>query len=168
VASLVFFALPFVIRSISQDIDLDRAPTPGFLKGSAIPVGAEAGPTAGKVGGGADTASSPIAEAKQAFSPDPSMGSIPEREVILRRRRIEDSLDELNRSFDEEFKLTAREKEIASYLAERYDYETISDKLLISVNTLKVHVKNIYRKYDLPGRKALVELVESRSEGKSA
>jgi len=88
--------------------------------------------------------------------------------VIAFRDRIVDSLAGLNETFDKEYRLTAREREIASYLAERYDYETIAEKLFISVNTLKAHAKSIYRKYDIPNRKALIELIETRLQRRAA
>lgn len=74
----------------------------------------------------------------------------------------------LNVSFDGEYRLTAREREIASYLVERCDYRTIALKLFISVNTLKVHIKNIFRKYDVSGRKALTGLIQDQLRNKTA
>lgn len=52
-------------------------------------------------------------------------------------------------------RLTPREIEITAYLLERYDYDTIAGKLFISPNTLKTHVKNIYKKLRVSSRKEL-------------
>ena len=131
-----FFVLPFALRSIAREVDLDRSSSPGFL-----------------------------------FDGDPSRAEGPawkESDVIRFRQRIADSIDALNGTFDKEYRLTARESEIASYLAERYDYETIADKLLISVNTLKVHIRSIYRKYDISNRKSLIELIEQKTGSRAA
>lgn len=61
-------------------------------------------------------------------------------------------------SFNEaaEVRLTDRELEVAAYLLERYDYESIAQMLYISPNTLKTHVKHIYRKLNVSGRKDLL------------
>lgn len=64
---------------------------------------------------------------------------------------------ELNNAL--EVGLTERELEIAALLMERYDYQSIADQMQISVNTLKVHVRNIYRKFKVTGRKELIGLV---------
>lgn len=64
----------------------------------------------------------------------------------------------LNQRFDAPYRLTVREIEIAALLAGRLDYETIARRLSISINTLKVHAKSVYRKFDVPGRKGLIEL----------
>lgn len=52
-------------------------------------------------------------------------------------------------------KLTPREIEIGAYLFDRLDYDEIASKLFISKNTLKTHVKNIYKKLDVSGRKEM-------------
>jgi DNA-binding CsgD family transcriptional regulator len=65
---------------------------------------------------------------------------------------------ELNKSL--EVDLTERELEIAALLMERYDYQSIAAQMQISVNTLKVHARNIYRKFKVTGRKELVRLVQ--------
>jgi DNA-binding CsgD family transcriptional regulator len=129
-----FFVLPFTIRAIDREVDLDRASTPGFF----------------------------------ARGPRRIPGAVRESDVIDFRRRITESLAALNTTFDKEYRLTTREKEIASYLVERYDYETIATKLFISVNTLKAHAKSIYRKYDISNRKSLIALIEDQLEGKAA
>jgi DNA-binding CsgD family transcriptional regulator len=77
---------------------------------------------------------------------------------------LADRFASLNEHYDKENRLTGREMEIAALLAERYDYETIANRLFISMNTLKVHIKNIYRKYDLSGRKDLIGLVGRKEQ----
>jgi len=74
------------------------------------------------------------------------------REPMIRKIR------RLNEGFDPPYRLTAREIEIAALLAGRLDYKTIARRLSISINTLKVHAKSVYRKFDVLGRKGLIEL----------
>ncbi len=64
----------------------------------------------------------------------------------------------VNERFDPPYRLTEREIEIAALLAGRLDYESIARKLSISTNTLKTHAKSVYRKFDVSGRKGLIEL----------
>lgn len=65
----------------------------------------------------------------------------------------------VNESLEKGRRLTARELEVAAYLLERYDYATIADELCISKNTLKVHVRRIYQKLQVSGRKEMIEMV---------
>lgn len=45
-----------------------------------------------------------------------------------------------------QFDLTAREKEVLQSLGEGNNYQEISDSLFISVDTVRHHIRNIYRK----------------------
>ena len=42
--------------------------------------------------------------------------------------------------------LTAREKEVLNHLADGYNYQEIADKIFISVDTVRHHIRNIYKK----------------------
>ncbi len=57
--------------------------------------------------------------------------------------------------------LTPREFEIALILLERYDNESIAKMLYISPNTLKVHIRRIYQKFQVTKRKEFIEEVEN-------
>ncbi|MBB4079719.1 DNA-binding NarL/FixJ family response regulator [Lewinella aquimaris] len=52
--------------------------------------------------------------------------------------------------------LTEQEKRIARLLVEGLSYRAISERLFISQNTLKYHVKHLYAKFDVAGRAELV------------
>jgi DNA-binding NarL/FixJ family response regulator len=43
-------------------------------------------------------------------------------------------------------KLTVREKELLEWLAKGYRYQEIADKLFISIDTVRAHIRNIYEK----------------------
>ena len=56
-----------------------------------------------------------------------------------------------------EEKLTARELEILKHLTTGVPLSTISKQLHISQNTMKTHLRNVYRKLDVDGRHTAVE-----------
>lgn len=45
-----------------------------------------------------------------------------------------------------DYELTPREKEVLNHLAEGYNYQEIADKIFISVDTVRHHIRNIYKK----------------------
>ncbi len=57
--------------------------------------------------------------------------------------------------------LTPRELIVLEYLPTRLGNEQIAQALYVSVNTLKTHLRNVYRKLDSPGRDAAVERATS-------
>lgn len=58
--------------------------------------------------------------------------------------------------------LTPREREIMGMLARGHNGYHIRDELTLSYNTVKTHVKRIYRKLDVHSQQELIDLVESR------
>ena len=64
----------------------------------------------------------------------------------------------------EQHGLSAREAEVLSYLAQGRDAAYISEKLYISENTVRSHVKSIYRKVGLHNRQELFDLVNRPSQ----
>jgi DNA-binding CsgD family transcriptional regulator len=56
--------------------------------------------------------------------------------------------------------LTGREQEIMQFLARGCSYAIIAEKLFISKNTVKYHIKNIYLKLDVKNR---VEATKNKS-----
>ncbi len=61
--------------------------------------------------------------------------------------------------------LTAREKVVAEALLRGYSAERIADDESLSVNTVRTHTKNIYRKLDVHSRQELIDLVEGFADG---
>jgi DNA-binding NarL/FixJ family response regulator len=45
-----------------------------------------------------------------------------------------------------DYELTPREKEVLNHLADGYNYQEIADKIFISVDTVRHHIRNIYKK----------------------
>lgn len=59
-----------------------------------------------------------------------------------------------------QFGLTLREEEILSALAERKHNPEIAKELFISEQTVKTHVRNLYRKLDIHSRDELFSLFD--------
>lgn len=59
------------------------------------------------------------------------------------------------------FKLTPREREVFEMLARGRNREYIQEKLVVSRNTVKAHVKHVYAKLDIHSHQELIDLVES-------
>ncbi len=57
-----------------------------------------------------------------------------------------------------EYGITKREKEIIQFLVKGYSNKEISNRLYISVNTVKTHIENIYQKLNINQRIDLVNL----------
>lgn len=60
--------------------------------------------------------------------------------------------------------LTQREMQIADLMMSGYGYEDISDKLVISINTTKKHVSNMFRKLDVTNRMELIKLFTEETD----
>ncbi|MBN2174030.1 MAG: response regulator transcription factor [Bacteroidales bacterium] len=67
------------------------------------------------------------------------------RKVIHSFRQPASSLSEYN-------KLSVREKELLELLAKGYRYKEIAEKLFISVETVRTHIRNIYEKLQVQSR----------------
>jgi DNA-binding CsgD family transcriptional regulator len=61
------------------------------------------------------------------------------------------------------YNLSNREKEIVALLLEDCTYSRISDRLFISLNTIKTHTRNIYKKIGVANRAELQELQRNRT-----
>lgn len=67
-----------------------------------------------------------------------------------------------------EFGLTKREGEIITCLAKGYDLPQTAQLLFISLNTVRTHVKNIYRKMGIHKKQQLIVIIEGRQGSLSA
>jgi DNA-binding NarL/FixJ family response regulator len=79
-----------------------------------------------------------IKEVNEGGSP---MSSQIARQVITAFKESKDLKDD-----KQEFELSAREKEVITLLASGNNYQQIADQLFISVDTVRHHIKNIYKK----------------------
>ena len=55
--------------------------------------------------------------------------------------------------------LTPREKQVLFLLVRSYSNKAIAEKLFISNNTVKYHIKNIYQKFDVTNKQELIDLL---------
>lgn len=60
--------------------------------------------------------------------------------------------------------LTLREEEVFMLLAKGYKAQNISERLSVSYNTTRAHIRNIYQKCDVHSQQEFMELVENPSE----
>jgi LuxR family maltose regulon positive regulatory protein len=82
----------------------------------------------------------------------------------LRRAAAELTRGEEGRTVGLAEPLTPREWEVLRYLPTRLTVREIADELFISMNTLKFHLKVIYRKLDVHSRAEATEVARSLSE----
>jgi DNA-binding NarL/FixJ family response regulator len=59
-------------------------------------------------------------------------------------------------------KLSPQEFSIARMLADGMDYQSVADLILISINGVRYHVKNIYRKLNINNRQQLKRLISTK------
>ena len=64
---------------------------------------------------------------------------------------------------DEDYHLSEREKEILRLMVEAYNYKAIAEKTFISYETVRTHVKNIYKKLHVTSRsEAVTKAIQKR------
>ncbi|NWG28598.1 MAG: response regulator transcription factor [Ignavibacteriaceae bacterium] len=78
---------------------------------------------------------------KEVYEGGSPMSSQIARQVITAFKESKDAKSE-----NQEFELSSREKEVINLLAGGNNYQQIADQLLISVDTVRHHIKNIYKK----------------------
>lgn len=78
---------------------------------------------------------------------------------------VERVLDDAD-SWAARFGLSAREQEVFEMLARGRNRAYISKTLVVSDNTTRTHMKNVYRKLGVHSQQELIDLVENRQAGK--
>ncbi len=58
------------------------------------------------------------------------------------------------------YKLTAREREVLEFMARGRDMPFMEEELVISRNTLKMHIRHIYTKLDVHSKQDIIDMVE--------
>jgi DNA-binding CsgD family transcriptional regulator len=67
---------------------------------------------------------------------------------------------------EEDFQLTAREKEILFSLVDGLSYKKIADKYYLSVHTIRKHISNIYEKLHVHSKSQAVARVLNSQNNK--
>ncbi|CVH78206.1 transcriptional regulator MalT [Coriobacteriaceae bacterium CHKCI002] len=78
--------------------------------------------------------------------------------VSLPARTLEENCEQVAAAYS----LTPRESEVLGLLARGRNAQAIQEKLVVSRNTVKSHVKNVYNKLGVHSQQELIDLVESR------
>ncbi len=76
--------------------------------------------------------------------------------VLSEFARLQSRLEQMGPSQDEDLLLTPREKEILRLVATGASNKQIADQLVLSVSTIKNHIRNIFRKLHLKNRREAV------------
>ena len=67
----------------------------------------------------------------------------------------------LTTPYNKEYNLTEREEEILRLMIDRFQYREIADKLFISYDTVKTHIKHIYKKLHVSSRsEAIIKAIQ--------
>ena len=82
--------------------------------------------------------------------------------VEIPRPTLQARCDELAR----EHGLTPREREVFEMLARGRDRAFIQERLVVSRNTVKAHVKHVYAKLGIHSHQELIDLVERGSSAR--
>lgn len=71
-----------------------------------------------------------------------------------------DSLSEVLAAEGEKYELTSRELEVARLLVAGYSASRIGAKLWVSENTVRFHIKNIYKKFGIHSKQDLLDMLK--------
>ncbi len=71
------------------------------------------------------------------------------------------SFDARCRAIAEAFGLTSREAEVFQFYARGRSTAVVQEELVLSYNTVKTHVRNMYRKMDVHSQQELIDLVDA-------
>lgn len=90
-------------------------------------------------------------------------GVVPVEEPTVVAESPEDLFQARCERIAEEYRLTPREIEVFAMLARGRNREYIQEKLVVSRNTVKAHVRHVYEKLGIHSHQELIDLVEERS-----
>lgn len=83
-----------------------------------------------------------------------SCKTVDEEDVVL-----EETIDSLMEKATEKYGLSVREREIAALLYEGKNNNEIADRLFLSINTVKVHASNLYKKLGAGNRVQAIKIL---------
>lgn len=89
-------------------------------------------------------------------------GVVPVEEPTVVAESPEDLFQARCERIAEEYRLTPREIEVFAMLARGRNREYIQEKLVVSRNTVKAHVRHVYEKLGIHSHQELIDLVEER------
>lgn len=87
-----------------------------------------------------------------------SKESLPAQQVYVVHDRVQEQVQELSKQTD----LTARETDILGFLAQGRSTQYMAATLFLSENTVKSHVKNVYRKLGVHSKQEVISIINSK------
>jgi DNA-binding CsgD family transcriptional regulator len=102
---------------------------------------------------------SPVAEKDPSITDLLNASLKEERQPVLVERRFSKVIASISRQFN----LSKRESEALRYLAMGRDSKLIAEKMFVSLNTARVHSRNVYTKLRVHSRQELIDFVDQWS-----
>lgn len=84
------------------------------------------------------------------------------KEKVFASERQQNKRD-YSKEFYDKYKITNREQEVIVLLIKGYSYKEISEQLVISLSTVKTHIRNIYQKTDVKNKIELVNMINEKN-----
>ncbi len=117
-------------------------------------------------------------KSNQSSLPDSNLSTIENTETELQTQKLNDFLKDNETESNAEienkpsfsaliyemaiaYQLTPREKEVFELLLRGRDAKHMSDYLVVSINTVRTHIQNVYNKLDVHSREELIDCVET-------
>lgn len=149
--------------SVNADGARDRA-------GADLPDGSLAGDAASANGAGSASSMHPPTSAQLVDGPRPPVNSpLPADSPLQASAQPPVSpLDQRCQQLSDRYKLSAREAEVFRYLAQGHTRASIAKRLFVSENTVREHVKSIYKKLHIHSKQQLIDMVDADREAEAS
>lgn len=149
--------------SVNADGARDRA-------GADLPDGSLAGDAVSANGAGSASSMHPPTSAQLVDGPRPPVNSpLPADSPLQASAQPPVSpLDQRCQQLSDRYKLSAREAEVFRYLAQGHTRASIAKRLFVSENTVREHVKSIYKKLHIHSKQQLIDMVDADREAEAS
>ena len=140
------------------------------VAGADLPDGSLAGDAASANGAGSASSMHPPTSAQLVDGPRPPANSpLPADSPLQASAQPPVSpLDQRCQQLSDRYKLSAREAEVFRYLAQGHTRASIAKRLFVSENTVREHVKSIYKKLHIHSKQQLIDMVDADREAEAS
>ena len=140
------------------------------VAGADLPDGSLAGDAASANGAGSASSMHPPTSAQLIDGPRPPVNSpLPADSPLQASTQPPASpLDQRCQQLSDRYKLSAREAEVFRYLAQGHTRASIAKRLFVSENTVREHVKSIYKKLHIHSKQQLIDMVDADREAEAS
>lgn len=140
------------------------------VAGADLPDGSLAGDAASANGAGSASSMHPPTSAQLVDGPQPPANSpLPADSPLQASAQPPVSpLDQRCQQLSDRYKLSAREAEVFRYLAQGHTRASIAKRLFVSENTVREHVKSIYKKLHIHSKQQLIDMVDADREAEAS